>query len=73
MINHIIRIIDILISIFVLIIFFPILFTISILIIVIDGRPVFFKQARIGYRGKQFNIFKFRTMKNVIFKNEKLG
>lgn len=72
MINHIIRIIDILISIFVLIIFFPILFTISILIIVIDGRPVFFKQARIGYRGKQFNIFKFRTMKNVIFKNEKL-
>lgn len=72
MIKQNIRIIDVLISIFVLIIFFPILFIISTLILVIDGRPVFFKQVRIGHAGKQFKILKFRTMKNVILKNEKL-
>ena len=72
MINLIIRIIDILISIFVLIIFFPIMFIISTLIIVIDGRPIFYKQRRVGYMGRQFIIFKFRTMKNVILKDEKL-
>lgn len=72
MINQIIRIIDVLISIVVLIILFPILFIISTFILVIDGRPVFYKQARIGYKGRQFNILKFRTMKNIILKNEKL-
>ena len=72
MINQIIRIIDVLISIIVLIIFFPIIFIISILILIIDGRPVFFKQSRIGYKGRQFKILKFRTMKNIILKNEKL-
>lgn len=72
MINQILRIIDILISIFFLLVFFPIIFLISILILLVDGRPVFFKQIRVGYMGKQFTILKFRTMKNIILKNEKL-
>ncbi len=71
MINQTTRIIDILISILILIISFPILLIISLLILIIDGRPVFFKQVRIGYKGKPFNILKFRTMKNFISKNEK--
>ena len=33
---------------------------------------LFFKQSRIGYKGRQFKILKFRTMKNIILKNEKL-
>ena len=37
-----------------------------------DGRPVIFKQNRIGYCGKKFKILKFRTMKNNFLKNEKL-
>ena len=40
MVNLIIRISDVLISIFALIIFFPIMFIVSTLIIVIDGRQV---------------------------------
>lgn len=72
MISQILRIIDVLISICFLLVFFPMIFLISILIFAIDGRPIFFKQTRVGYMGKQFTILKFRTMKNIILKNEKL-
>ncbi len=72
MINQMIRFFDILISTLILIIFSPILFIISILILVIDGKPIIYKQSRIGYKGRKFIIFKFRTMSNVIFKDEKL-
>ena len=72
MINKMIRFFDILISAIILIIFSPILVIISVLIFVIDGRPIIYKQPRIGYKGRKFIIFKFRTMSNVIFKDEKL-
>ena len=72
MMNGIIRIIDVSISLLVLAIFFPIMILISILIIIIDGRPIFYKQLRVGYLGRKFIIFKFRTMKNVVLKDEKL-
>jgi len=67
-----IRFFDVLISILVLIIFLPIIFLISLLILLIDGGPVIYKQFRVGYMGRQFVIFKFRTMSNVIYKDEKL-
>ena len=66
------RIFDVFIAFASLILFLPFITTISLLILLIDGRPIIFKQVRIGYRGKKFTIFKFRTMKNVIFKNENL-
>jgi lipopolysaccharide/colanic/teichoic acid biosynthesis glycosyltransferase len=72
MINQMIRVFDILISILILIIFLPILIIISLLILVIDGKPIIYKQFRVGYMGRQFIIFKFRTMSNTIFKDEKL-
>ena len=68
-----IRVFDVLISILILIIFSPIMVLISLLILVIDGRPVIYKQFRVGYMGRQFIIFKFRTMSNVIFKDENLS
>lgn len=70
--NKLTRIFDIFISILILVILFPLIVIISILIFVFDGRPVIFKQIRIGYRGKKFQIFKFRTMKNNFLKNENL-
>lgn len=42
------------------------------MILLIDGRPIIFKQVRIGFQGKKFFILKFKTMKNSIFKNERL-
>jgi sugar transferase EpsL len=72
MINQNIRIFDILISIIILIIFLPLLIIISGLILLFDGSPIIYKQSRIGYKGKKFIIFKFRTMRNVFFKNENL-
>tara|TARA_A100001015_G_scaffold56788_1_gene62424 strand:+ start:2443 stop:3048 length:606 start_codon:yes stop_codon:yes gene_type:complete len=72
MTHYIIRIFDIFISIIILIIFSPIIFLITFTILLLDGRPVIYKQLRIGYKGKQFIIFKFRTMNNIILKNEKM-
>ncbi len=41
----------------------PFFIIISILIYFEDGRPILFKQKRIGYQNQFFYIYKFRTMK----------
>lgn len=46
-----------------ILVLFPILLFISILILCEDGRPVFFVQERVGYKGKKFKLYKFRTMR----------
>ena len=66
------RVFDVLISTLILTIFFPIMIIISMLIFVIEGRPIIYKQLRVGYKGRKFIIFKYRTMSNIIFKDEKL-
>ena len=49
---------------FILLIFIsPIFLAISILILISMGCPIFFIQKRPGYKGKIFNLIKFRTMK----------
>ncbi|MGQ1787830.1 sugar transferase [Saccharicrinis sp. GN24d3] len=40
----------------------PVFVLISILIVLTDRGPVFFKQKRVGLRGRKFYAFKFRTM-----------
>lgn len=40
----------------------PLLVAIAVVIAVRDGRPLFFTQTRVGEGGKEFRIFKFRTM-----------
>lgn len=72
MINKFIRFFDISISILIILIFSPMIMVISLLIYVIDGRPIIFKQYRIGLKGKKFKILKFRTMSEVTYKNEEL-
>lgn len=34
--------------------------------------PIIFSQIRVGYEGRKFHIYKFRTMSETIFKDEKL-
>lgn len=54
-----------------LIIFFPIFLLISILYMTGDNKgPVFFKQIRMGKNGKEFYIYKFRSM--IVNAEEKL-
>ena len=36
----------------------------SILVLLFQGRPIFFKQKRVGENGNYFEIYKFRTMNN---------
>ena len=40
----------------------PVLLTVALLIAVTSRGPVFFRQVRVGYRGRTFRIYKFRTM-----------
>lgn len=52
---------------FAILIFFfliPFIIIASTLIIIFDGKPIFFKQNRVGVNNKIFKLYKFRTMKN---------
>jgi lipopolysaccharide/colanic/teichoic acid biosynthesis glycosyltransferase len=42
----------------------PVLVWIALVIMLDDGRPVFFTQTRVGRKGKPFQIWKFRTMRS---------
>ena len=57
------RIFDILLSIFGILIFSPVMFLLFVYISIIDGFPFYVKQKRVGLHGEVFNMFKFRTMK----------
>ena len=58
------KLFDLLISIVLLIILFPLIFFISVIILFSIGSPILFKQKRPGKNGEIFKIYKFRTMKN---------
>jgi exopolysaccharide biosynthesis polyprenyl glycosylphosphotransferase len=56
------KLLDIILSVFIIICLSPILTAIAILIKTTSKGPVLFKQARVGLRGRQFGLYKFRTM-----------
>lgn len=60
--RYIKRVVGLIIAFPFLIIALPIYLIISIAIVAEDGRPVFYRPLRGGYKGKKFRIFKFRTM-----------
>jgi len=57
------RLVDIILAIVVLILFFPIWILVSVLIKITSPGPVFFLQSRPGLNKKIFKVYKFRTMK----------
>jgi lipopolysaccharide/colanic/teichoic acid biosynthesis glycosyltransferase len=57
------RLFDILFSVTILLIFLPVGIIISICILVESRGGIFYRQTRVGRFGKDFRIFKFRTMK----------
>jgi len=56
------RSLDILFSIFALVLLSPILLVLGMLVRLRLGSPIFFTQTRPGYRGRPFVLIKFRTM-----------
>lgn len=56
------RLEDILLSAIILIIISPTLLAVSIGVKLTSPGPIFFRQSRIGWNGKEFTIFKFRSM-----------
>ena len=58
------RLLDIFISTSLLIILFPVFLVISILVIYYGQMPFVIKQSRVGLHGKQFKMYKFKTMLN---------
>lgn len=56
------NILDMSVALLLIICLWPLFLIISLLILVIDGAPVLFKQARPGLNEKIFYVFKFRTM-----------
>ena len=68
--NKIKRFLDIFFAIVVTLMLAPFLLIISVLVLIINGSPILFKQNRPGLNEKIFTIYKFRTMNN---KKDKQG
>ena len=58
------RLLDIILSIFGIFVFSPIIFLLIIYILLLDGAPFYVKQKRVGLHGEIFDMYKFRSMKN---------
>jgi len=56
------RALDIVLSVVGLVLLSPLFLVVSLILIVAEGRPVMFRQVRIGVHGRPFTIAKFRTM-----------
>ncbi len=56
------RVLDVAVSLLALIALSPVLLTTILLIKLEDGGPLFFKQNRVGLRGRPFGMWKFRSM-----------
>jgi lipopolysaccharide/colanic/teichoic acid biosynthesis glycosyltransferase len=66
------RMIDFILSIVALVVFFPLLIIVSILVYIKLGSPIFFTQDRVGKNGNIFKMIKFRSMVNSKDKNGEL-
>lgn len=57
------RLFDLLLTVPGLVILSPVLVGTALVLLISEGRPVFFRQPRGGYRGSVFSVYKFRTMR----------
>lgn len=58
------RIFDLCASILLLIVTFPVMLITMIIIFLEDGKPIFYRQERVGRGGAIFSVIKFRSMRN---------
>ncbi|TDW78081.1 sugar transferase [Kribbella pratensis] len=57
------RLLDVLVGGLLLILASPLLAVVAVLLLVTSGRPVLFRQSRVGESGRPFTLYKFRTMR----------
>jgi len=70
--NCIKRVLDFIIALVLFVTLLPIFLIVAIMIKLEDHGPVIYKQERIGYKNKKFNVYKFRSM-NVMSSNDELS
>ncbi|MCL6738330.1 sugar transferase [Streptomyces neyagawaensis] len=58
------RTLDVAVALTLLLLFSPLLVLLVLLVITTSGRPVLFRQERIGEGGRMFTLYKFRSMRN---------
>jgi lipopolysaccharide/colanic/teichoic acid biosynthesis glycosyltransferase len=63
------RIFDLIFSVIVLLVFSPIILIVAVVLVLIDGFPIFFRHVRPGKNGKPFKLIKFRSMRVAKDKN----
>ena len=56
------RLLDIAVALVALLVLAPLLLLVAVAIALESGRPVLFQQTRLGLRGREFNMLKFRSM-----------
>ena len=56
------RMVDVLLSLLALLVLTPLLLATAAAIAIESGRPILFRQIRLGLRGREFNMYKFRSM-----------
>jgi exopolysaccharide biosynthesis polyprenyl glycosylphosphotransferase len=56
------RLLDMLVALAAIALLSPAFLAITLAIVLTDGRPVLFRQVRVGLHGRTFRVFKFRTM-----------
>jgi len=66
------RLFDLALTIPLIVIFTPVMLVVALVILIVEGPPVVFFQARPGYHGRIFNIIKFRTMRNAVDRHGRL-
>ncbi len=57
------RVLDILLALILFVVTLPIMLIAALAIFVESGGPIFYRQQRVGLRGKTFTVFKFRSMR----------
>jgi sugar transferase (PEP-CTERM system associated) len=57
------RALDVIGSVVLLLFTWPIMLLAALAIMLEDGRPIFYRQVRVGFEGKPFNLLKFRSMR----------
>jgi lipopolysaccharide/colanic/teichoic acid biosynthesis glycosyltransferase len=53
---------DRLVALLIAVVAIPFMAVIALVVLLVDGRPIFYRQTRVGKHGKNFRIWKFRTM-----------